>query len=329
MRKRNFPLPVSFLFVFIISIFFQNCVKDHCTSQYTFWEPVYRSKAEVRANIKSNSPREIERPGKIYIRGNYIFLNETDRGIHIIDNSNPASPRIVAFIDIPGNLDMAVKGNILYADFYTELVAIDITDPLHAVVKKFTENIFPERTWGNGFSPNPSMAIVDWVQKDTIVEMDCGGSPRIFNPLRGGNVFFSDQAALSGSAAAAPTPFGAGGSMARFTIVNNHLYAVSQSALNVVSISNPEDPVFNNRVILSRIFLLSSKMAIWRLISFNYIFKSLNNYRAIQSPNQVIGNLRCTEVPLPGSDSIFQVPFISAARIPILRSPLPDIDCEA
>jgi hypothetical protein len=247
MRKRNFPLPVSFLFVFIISIFFQNCVKDHCTSQYTFWEPVYRSKAEVRANIKSNSPREIERPGKIYIRGNYIFLNETDRGIHIIDNSNPGSPRIVAFIDIPGNLDMAVKGNILYADFYTELVAIDITDPLHTVVKKFTENIFPERTWGNGFSPNPSMAIVDWVQKDTVVEMDCGGNPRIFNPLRG-NVFFSDQAALGGSAAAAPTPFGAGGSMARFTIVNNHLYAVSQSALNVVSISNPDDPVFNNRV---------------------------------------------------------------------------------
>ena len=151
MRKRSFPLPVSFLFVFIISIFFQNCVKDHCTSQYTFWEPVYQSKAEVRANIKSNSPREIERPGKIYIRGNYIFLNEIDRGIHIIDNSNSGSPRIVAFIDIPGNLDMAVKGNILYADFYTELVTIDITDPLHAVVKKFNENIFPERTWGNGF----------------------------------------------------------------------------------------------------------------------------------------------------------------------------------
>ena len=36
--------------------------------------------------------------------------------------------------------------------------------------------------------------------------------------------------------------------MARFTIVNNHLYAVSNSALNVVSIVNGADPVFTNKV---------------------------------------------------------------------------------
>ena len=77
---------------------------------------MYETRAGVKANIKSNTAKEVQNPGKLYIFGNYIFLNEIDKGIHIIDNSNPASPKNVAFIDIPGNLDMAVKGNILYAD---------------------------------------------------------------------------------------------------------------------------------------------------------------------------------------------------------------------
>lgn len=216
-------------------------------SAYTYWEPVYKTKDETRTNIRNNTAREIERPGKIYIRGNYIFLNELDRGIHIIDNTNPASPQNISFIDIPGNMDMAVKGNILYADFYTDLVTIDITDPRNAIVKKFTENIFPERFWGNGFSPNPSAVIVDWVRRDTIAEANCGGNSGIFFGLKSADVFMA-QTNSSSAGTAGGSPFGVGGSMARFTIVNNHLYAVSQTSLNVVSIANAIDPVFSSKV---------------------------------------------------------------------------------
>jgi hypothetical protein len=247
MRKRSFSAlltsTLALLFVF------NSCVKDNCTRRYTYWEPVYRTKDEVRANIKNNSPREIERPGKIYIRGNYIFLNEIDRGIHIIDNTNRSAPKNITFIDIPGNLDMAVKGNILYADLYTDLVAIDITTPQQIVVKKFTENIFPERFYGNGFSQNTTMIIADWVRKEKTVQVDCGGNVGLFAGINRADVFLSFA---SGSAAqsvsAASSPFGVGGSMARLTIVNNYLYAVSNSALNVVNIVNGADPVFSNKV---------------------------------------------------------------------------------
>jgi hypothetical protein len=248
MRIRSFSAlltsTVALLFVF------NGCVKDNCTRRYTYWEPVYRTKEEVRANIKNNSPREMERPGKIYIRGNYIFLNEIDRGIHIIDNTNKSAPKNIAFIDIPGNLDMAVKEDILYADLYTDLVAIDITNPQQIVVKKFTENVFPERYYGNGFSQNPTMIIQDWVRTDTIVQNDCGGGGGLFGRLKSADVFMSSPlASLTQSGTkAGGSPFGVGGSMARFTIVNNYLYAVSQSALNVVSILNGADPVLNNKV---------------------------------------------------------------------------------
>ena len=252
MRKFFSLLPVTALLLSFTAIILPACVKDKCTSRYSFWEPVYRTKAEVRANIKNNAAKDIERPGKIYIRGNYIFLNEVDKGVHIIDNSNPAAPRQISFVDIPGNLDMAVKGNILYADFYTDLVAIDISNPQSVLVKKFTENVFPERVWGNGFSPNPNMVIVDWIKKDTVVKVDCGGGGFLGGrPLRSADVLFLSSSSPSsgvGVNSSASSPQGVGGSMARFTIVNDYMYAVSNSALNVVSISNPADPVFNNRV---------------------------------------------------------------------------------
>jgi hypothetical protein len=121
------------------------CVKDTVknTYTYTYFEPVYKPYSEVVANIKSNASTPVAIPGKICIIGKYILLNEVDKGIHVIDNSNPSAPANIAFIDLPGNVDIAVKGNILYADFYSDLVAIDISDPRNAKVKKIVKHIFP------------------------------------------------------------------------------------------------------------------------------------------------------------------------------------------
>ena len=60
MRNRFFSLPFSLLLVSVVSLFFQNCVKDNCTSHYSYWVPVYKTKAEARANIKNNASKEIE-----------------------------------------------------------------------------------------------------------------------------------------------------------------------------------------------------------------------------------------------------------------------------
>ena len=90
-KNRRMKKNLSLLFVVAIAVLFQGCIKDKCRStyNYTFYKAVYKTKAEVRANIRSNAPKAIERPGKIYVRAPYIFLNEIDKGIHIIDNSNP------------------------------------------------------------------------------------------------------------------------------------------------------------------------------------------------------------------------------------------------
>jgi hypothetical protein len=231
----------------IVMFFLAGCVKDKCTQTYKYFMPVYKTTAEVRANIKSNKARDIERPGKLFIQGDYIFLNEIDKGIHIINNGNPASPKNVAFIDIPGNVDLAVKGNILYADLYTDLVTLDITNPLEVIVRSIVDNAFPERRYSGGFRPDDSKIIVDWVERDTTVTMDCRGG-RMFMGIDCPNCMSFDAASPISSAQKSSFPFGMGGSMARFTIVNSHLYTVSTFSLDVYNISVPYTPAFKSKV---------------------------------------------------------------------------------
>jgi hypothetical protein len=236
MKKILFTAVCFVLFSFILT----GCLKDKCTRTYTMYSPVYKTKAEVRANIKSNSPRQIEKPGKIVVLGNYIFLNEVDKGVHIIDNSNPSVPLNKYFIDIPGNVDIAVKGNIMYADLYTDLVTIDISDPAAVQVTKITDGVFEHRRYVN-FVADTSHVIVDWLKKDTTVTTECAS-----NWTGGGGVLMSLSSFSSASSASVTT--GISGSMARFTLLNNYLYTVTDNALKVFNVSAPADPAFTNTV---------------------------------------------------------------------------------
>lgn len=235
------------ILVLLLFTFLNSCVKDTCRRIYTYsyYVPVYKTTAEVRANIKSNAPEEIINPGKIVLLGNYIFLNEVDKGIHVIDNHNPASPQNVAFISIPGNMDLALKENILYADLYTDMVTIDITNPLNVVVKKYNEGVFPYRIYNSGFYGDSTKIISDWVKRDTSVVQSCGDNQVYYSP----NVYMDfSSSQSSGGTKNSSSPIGKGGSMARFAIVNNRIYTVSNSDLNVFDISNPVNPVYKNKV---------------------------------------------------------------------------------
>jgi hypothetical protein len=226
-----------------LPICFSACVKDDCKQKYsyTYYIPVYITKTEARADVKSNRPRKLENPGKIYIRDKYIFLNEVDRGIHIIDNSNPKIPRNVAFISIPGNQDIAVKGNILYADMYSDLLTIDISNPLQVELKNYLENVFPFRGFGlGGYGPGSNRIVADWIRKDTTITGSCEEPIFDFQNIYGGGLWFL---ASSSSPLTSVSPIGRGGSMARFTLVNDRMYSVSTSSLDVFNVSTPENPV--------------------------------------------------------------------------------------
>lgn len=221
----------------LMILLFSSCMKDKLTKTYTIYTPVYKTKQEVLASVKVAAPQSIVAPGKLYLYGKYIFLNEINKGVHVIDNANPSSPKMVGFINIPGNVDIAVKGDKLYADMYADLLTIDISDPKNTRLLKSITKLFPERSYGIGFSADSNRIIVDWARKDTTVDLasDRGNGGC-------GNCLYANPAFASADKSSSAAP-GIGGSMARFAIVNEYMYTVGQADLSILSLANAADPV--------------------------------------------------------------------------------------
>ena len=97
-----------------ISVLLEGC-SDTCevTSEYVYYEPVYTTMDQIRSSIELVGPMPIKSVGKIYYKDEMMFVNEPGEGIHIIDNQNPSSPVPMKFLKIPGNFDLAIKGNTL------------------------------------------------------------------------------------------------------------------------------------------------------------------------------------------------------------------------
>ena len=234
------------IWVMLVVVLFvaAGCTKDTVTESYTFYRPVYQTKAEVRMHIMADLPTPVAVPGKIVLKDQYIYLNELNKGVHIIDVSNPANPVNRYFIAIPGCVDIAVNGNYLYADCYTDLVTIDISNPATAQLKKVNEAVFPHRYY-EGFVADTSAVIVKWERVDTVVKYNL--KENLTHRLTMKDVLWASPAVLWSSAyssGAAGGSYGTAGSMARFALQNNRLYTVSSSDLKTFNIQQAASPDF-------------------------------------------------------------------------------------
>lgn len=205
----------------------------------TLYKPVYQSKSAVLAAINGNPGQPVAEAGKVYVKDHFIYLNEKDKGIHIIDNSNPSHPLQVAFLRIPGNLDMAVRDNILYADMYGDLLAIDISQPRDAKLRKRVPGFFSERMYVNNTAIPEDMVPVEWIKKDTLVIFDRNGWGIGCAACATANLFSASAAVSKGMA----------GSMAAMVLMDDYLYAITERhSLGIISIASPADPEVVNTI---------------------------------------------------------------------------------
>jgi len=232
----------SVLFLTFLALFSTCSDKCKVTNSYVYYEPVYTTAAELKAKIKFNGPQPLNTPGRIYLKDQFLLVNEAGKGIHFFDNKNPAQPRALGFLTIPGNFDLAIIGNTLYADSYSDLVAFDISIIQSIKEVNRISNLFDHST-SMGFLGNSERGILtDWKMVETvsIEENDCKRQVEQW-----GGIMMEDGIALTSSASATfnakasiapPSATGIGGSMARFTIVNNHLYALDNFFMDVVDV---------------------------------------------------------------------------------------------
>jgi hypothetical protein len=236
------------LFILIINSF--SC-KDKIEDTFIVNEPQYLSYSDLRSSFEVKDGQEIIQPGKLYFKDNYIFVNEYQKGIHIVNNADPSHPEVVKFIEIPGNVDLAIAGNILYADSYIDLLAIDISnlDDIKEVarVDSAFPYIVPYYDEGLQGEVDPNNGVVTgWKQ---VEKTENAQNVTLYNnyPRWNIDVMFAGS---NGSKEIMPAGgnFGKGGSMARFTLYDNYLYTINNYSLKLFNISNPESPQKANEI---------------------------------------------------------------------------------
>ena len=132
----------NLMLMLLIFLALSSC-QEKITDTFLVNVPVYMDRESFKKSVKVTGAEDIAEPGKIYFKDNYIFINEALKGIHVIDNTNPADPVVVSFISIPGNVDMAIKDSILFADSFIDLVALNISDINNIREVGRVDSIFP------------------------------------------------------------------------------------------------------------------------------------------------------------------------------------------
>lgn len=233
------------VFLLLVTILgFVSCedMDDSKYAEYLVAKPIKMSVAEFKADVGIIAPVPMEESGKIYVYEDLIFVNDKYKGVHIIDNRNPLAPKKIGFIKIPGNVDISIKDNYLYADSITDLIVLDISDIDRIKMVNRLENVLRD----NVVFPFEA-DIFEWQEIDYRNEIVVGWETvverRLIEEVQ--PAFSREFDMAFTNAANSPTSVtGQGGSLARFMIVSDFLYAVDSHNINVFNIqdlANPQD----------------------------------------------------------------------------------------
>ncbi|OHD38455.1 MAG: hypothetical protein A2015_06570 [Spirochaetes bacterium GWF1_31_7] len=247
--KHLIQLTCFFIFS-LISVISFSCSYE----EVVIYSPVYMSYEEMRSPVKSViEPQEVTNAGKIYYYDPYLLINEVEKGIHFYDNTNPSTPVYLGMVAIIGNIDMAVRDGVLYADNYVDLLALDISGlpDLNTVttLKRLEKVLYFVSSAGRDDSDLNQTTYSENIDdsKGVVIRWDRKVETRITSDMQTGYMRgFGGMMATDAMAENVQT--GQGGSMAKFTIYKNFLYTiVGEKALQLFNIEIPANPVlFSN-----------------------------------------------------------------------------------
>lgn len=164
---RSFNKFLSCIFLSGIVLFLlNNCARR---PERSMTEPKYietvMNRGEFENSVKISPPQKINKAGKIYLKDNYIFIGDTNKGFHIFDNSNPGTPLAIGFIEMPGVTDIAIREDVFYANQAVDLVTFKLKMETKEVeVLKRIRNTFPALVSPDGIHAfsDSTQVVVDW-----------------------------------------------------------------------------------------------------------------------------------------------------------------------
>jgi len=116
------------------------------------FEPITLSRTDFEATISVSDTTAVLNAGKIYVRENLLFINEKDQGFHVFDNSDPAQPINLFFVNVPLATDLAVRNNTIYVHHAVDLVTLSLNVPNKTVTETSrSQEVFPPLQSPDGY----------------------------------------------------------------------------------------------------------------------------------------------------------------------------------
>jgi len=114
------------------------------------FKPVAVNRETFESTIAVSAARQIENAGKIYVNGDMVFINEVNKGFHVLDNRDPKNPENISFIEIPLATDLAIRNNTIYVHHAVDLVAMRFSTNSVEILHR-ERNVFPRLNSPDGF----------------------------------------------------------------------------------------------------------------------------------------------------------------------------------
>ena len=221
--------------------------------EVAYFVPQYETTAQLAAKVTVESPKDYAEAGKIVTYQNYIFINKPNEGVHVVDNSNPAAPVNLHFINIPGSLDLTIIDDHLYSDMFSALVVFDISDVTQPdLIEDFTvEEVFyynPYRTLDTAIRLGESFAYTQYESIDDSRGIVTGWEVEIRQePLEEQIMYLRLEDTAIAETASSDQVNGfnevsTAGSMTRFLPIDRYLYTINFNELVLFSIGDNYQP---------------------------------------------------------------------------------------
>jgi len=158
---------IKVLSVFFVLTLLTNCTKKE-VGNVMGMRPLYVN-GSIYEEISSSESQPFVTVGKIFKKATRIYITDIGNGVHVIDNSDPFNPIKIAFINIYGNNDVAVKNNTMYANNGADLITIDITELSNASVQHRISNVYSDFSLS---SPNSYQGYFECVDSEKGIVYD-------------------------------------------------------------------------------------------------------------------------------------------------------------
>ncbi|MFY0687941.1 MAG: hypothetical protein JXQ90_12290 [Cyclobacteriaceae bacterium] len=236
------------LVALVIVLFISSCGHDlgKATVTYTRATAQYGDVESLRNTPLAGPVRSINDAGKIFVSDQILLIGEEGEGIHVLDNTDPKNPTHTLFINIPGNREFFVQGDILFAESVYDMLKIDISDISNPyLVTRIEEGVWSE------IQNQQGETLLGFEYERVTEEIELNDNVDI-NFWNSESVHYYDYANNLIPPSALPSSFAGNnsdiGSVNRIAYLNDHVYLISKSNMNVFSDAAQFELVSQNSV---------------------------------------------------------------------------------